>query len=85
MREFSVSEIRSKAEQTMDNENASLGVNKVKTYLYQLADSTQNSNILEQTVPDGFRIKSNKTLACLMAVMTDIDGIPRLQDVEDFR
>ncbi len=85
MREFSVSEIRSKAEQTMDDETATLGMSKAKAYLCKLADSTKNSNILEQTAPDGFRIKSNKTLACLMAVITDCDGVPRMQDVEDFR
>lgn len=72
MREFSVSEMRSKAEVIIADIKKSLKVSKVREYLDILSDEQNNKNILIKTNADGYKIKSYKTFACISIVL-DLD------------
>lgn len=65
LREFSTTEIRYQAELYMGNKRKSLPLNRVKKYLEQLSDDSENRNLLIKIYADGYKVKSYKTLACL--------------------
>lgn len=70
LREFSISEIRAKAEISMgDNVKQGVKIKKVREYIERLADDTGNRNILVKTNTDGYKIKSYKTRACLLLAL----------------
>lgn len=67
--EFSVSQMRAKAEELMGDSNEGITLAKAREYLDRLSEEKDNRNILIKTNADGYRLKSFKTMACILITL----------------